>query len=72
MTMTVDARYKSGKLVFAEPLPIPDNASVRVTIQTNDAELDAERAAWLKISAEKLARAWEDPADDVFNELLTK
>lgn len=28
--------------------------------------------AWLKLSEESLTKAWGDPGDDVFNELLKK
>jgi hypothetical protein len=33
---------------------------------------DEERQAWLKASEETLTRAWDNSADDVFNELLDK
>lgn len=66
MITTVDAIYEDGKLVLRQPLPLPEHAHVRMTIDS-----DLEREAWLKLSEESLARAW-DNADDVFNELLQK
>jgi hypothetical protein len=58
-----------GKLVLAEPLP--ENSRVLVTIE--DAALPAsERAAWLSLSEQSLLKAWDNPDDDVFNELLSK
>jgi hypothetical protein len=48
-------------------LPLPEHAHVRVTIDS-----DLEREAWLNLSAESLKKAWEDPAADIFNELLQK
>lgn len=68
MTTTLDAIYKNGKLVLPRLLPVRDNSTVRVTIETGD----VERKAWLKASAESLKKVWDNEADDVFNELLTK
>jgi hypothetical protein len=45
---------------------------VRVVIETGDLASDADRAAWLKLSEQSLAAAWDNPEDDVFNELLPK
>ena len=67
MTTTVDAIYEDGKLLLPRPLLLPERSHVRVTIES-----DVEREAWLKLSEESLRRVWENPADDVFNELLTK
>lgn len=69
MTRVTEAIYQNGVLRLPEPLPLPENTPVTVTIQSQG--LDREREAWLRVSEEKLAEAWED-ADDVFNELLTK
>ena len=67
MTTTLEAIYENGKLVLPQPLPLPEKAHVHVTIET-----DSERAAWLELSQQSLMRAWDNPADDVFNELLKK
>ncbi|MDQ3118099.1 MAG: DUF104 domain-containing protein, partial [Verrucomicrobiota bacterium] len=61
MTTTVEARYHDGKLILPEPLPLPDNARVRVVIETGDLASDADRAAWLKLSEQSLAAAWDNP-----------
>ena len=51
MSTTVEAIYISGKLVLQQPLPLKEQAHVRVTIQADEADLsDDERAAWLKVS----------------------
>lgn len=68
MSTTVEATYEDGKLVRAEPLPLPEKSHVRVTIETPD----LEREMWLKLSEEALTKVWDNPADDVFNELLQK
>ena len=68
MTTTVEAIYEGGKLILLRPLSLPEKSQVRVTIETSD----SEREAWLKLSEESLRQAWDNDADDVFNELLKK
>lgn len=70
MTTTVKAIYEKGILRLPELLPLPEKASVVVTIQSPETSADADRAAWLKLSEEALTKTWENPGDDVFNELL--
>ena len=67
MTTTVEAIYEHGKLLLPAPLSLPEKSRVRVTIES-----DPDRAAWLRLSEESLAKAWDNDADDVFNELLKK
>jgi predicted DNA-binding antitoxin AbrB/MazE fold protein len=67
MITTVDAIYEDGKLVLQEPLPLPEHAHVRVTIDS-----DFEREAWLRLSEESLKKIWDNDADDIFNDLLEK
>jgi predicted DNA-binding antitoxin AbrB/MazE fold protein len=73
MTTTVEAIYENGTLKLPCALPLEEKAQVIVTIQTK-AEFNErdEREAWLKKSELNLAKAWDNPADDVFNELLDK
>ena len=68
MSATVEAVYDGGKLLLEQPLPLPDKARVRVTIEF-EALSDVERAAWLKLSEASLMKAWDNADDDVFNEL---
>ncbi len=72
MTTTVEAIYENGALKLSGPLPLPDQTHVMVTIRTADATADQERAAWLKLSEASLTKAWDNPDDDVFNELLQR
>ncbi|HZF01267.1 MAG TPA: antitoxin AF2212-like protein [Methylomirabilota bacterium] len=67
MTTTVEAIYEHGKLLLPKPLSLPEKSHVRVTIES-----DVEREAWLKLSEESLRKTWDNNADDVFNELLSK
>ena len=68
MTTTVDAIYENGKLVLPKPLSLPEKSRVRVTIESND----TEREAWLRLSEESLTKTWNNDADDIFNDLLSK
>ncbi|MGD0815981.1 MAG: antitoxin family protein [Verrucomicrobiota bacterium] len=68
MTTTVDAIYENGRIILPRPLSLPENAHVRVTIEVGD----IEREAWLKFSEQSLLKTWDNPGDDVFNELLSK
>jgi hypothetical protein len=43
-----------------------------VTIETQMPGSNTERAAWLEISEKSLMKAWDNSADDIFNELLKK
>jgi len=73
MSITMEAIYENGKLMLSQPLPLPEKAHVRVTIEAEDAGMsDHERAAWLKLSEQSLMKAWAGANDDVFNELLKK
>jgi predicted DNA-binding antitoxin AbrB/MazE fold protein len=70
MTTTVEAIYEDGVLRLPVRLPLPEKARVKVTIQGPTADEEPERSAWLKLSQESLAKTWDNPEDDVFNELL--
>jgi len=44
-----------------------------VTVQSEGVpDSDSERAAWLKQSEQALIKTWDNPDDDIFNELLEK
>jgi hypothetical protein len=43
-----------------------------VTIETQLPNSDPERAAWLELSEHFLMKTWNNPDDDIFNELLSK
>jgi len=70
MSTTLEAIYEDGLLRLARPLPLPSRSRVTVTVETP--EEDTERQHWLAASEAALRKTWENPADDVFNELLTK
>ena len=70
MSTTLEAIYEDGLLRLAQPLPLPIHSRVMVTIETP--EEDAERQHWLTVSEAGLRKTWDNPADDVFNDLLKK
>jgi predicted DNA-binding antitoxin AbrB/MazE fold protein len=73
MTTTVEAIYEDGVLKLPRKLPLPEKVHVKVTIDSGTAVCeDIERSAWLKLSEEALTAAWENPDDNVFNELLQR
>jgi predicted DNA-binding antitoxin AbrB/MazE fold protein len=73
MTTTVEAVYENGTLKLPGVLPLPEKAHVLVTIRTDtEPSLDSERVTWLKLSEETLRKTWDNPDDEVFNELLQK
>lgn len=73
MTTTVEAVYQNGTLKLSSLVALPENSHVLVTIQTEaECSMDRERAAWLRRSEETLRETWDNPDDEVFNELLQK
>lgn len=68
MSTTLEAIYEHGTLVLPAPLPLPEKTHVRVTIES----ADSDREAWLEQSEAVLMETWDNAADDVFNDLLTK
>ncbi len=70
MTTAVDAVYEDGVLRPLQPLSLPEHTHVRVSVETLPE--DSDRAAWLAQSESRLREVWDNEADDVFNELLTR
>ena len=74
MSTTVDAIYEDGKLLLQHPLPLANKTRLRVTLDTenNPAVSEVEREAWSRLSEQGLMKVWDNPDDDVFNDLLKK
>lgn len=58
--------------VLAGLLALPEHARVRVMVQSDATAPDPERTEWAFASQAALLKTWDNPADDVFNKLLTK
>jgi len=69
MIATLEDIYEQGVLRLASPLPLPEHAHVRVTVQSDATAPDSERAEWASASQAALMKTWDNSADDVFNEL---
>lgn len=61
MTTTVEAIYENGKLVLRQPLPLPENTHVRVTIETGR-----------ELSEQELAKCYDDADWAVFENHCAK
>jgi predicted DNA-binding antitoxin AbrB/MazE fold protein len=73
MTTMVEAIYENGVLKLLRPLPLEEKSKVFVLIQSSTPTSAADdRTAWLRLSEESLNKTWDNPADDVFNELLDR
>jgi hypothetical protein len=74
MPTTVDAIYEDGKLLLQHPLPLANKTRLRVTVETqnNSPSLEPAREAWLNSSEVSLMKVWNNPDDDIFNDLLAK
>ena len=70
MTTAVEAIYEGGLLRLLQPLALPEYTHVRLSVETLPD--DPERAAWLAQSERRLHEIWDNDADDVYNELLTR
>ena len=65
MLNTVRAVIRDGRVEFTEKVDVPEGPELLVTILSGD---DAE--FWLKVSESSLAPIWDNPADDIYAELL--
>ncbi|MBI2058860.1 MAG: antitoxin family protein [Nitrospirae bacterium] len=71
MKRKTEAVYENGTLKLAEPLPFAEQARVYVTVEDSPKEMnDDERKIWLRESEQSLTQVWDNPDDDVYNELL--
>ncbi|HAB18488.1 MAG TPA: DUF104 domain-containing protein [Verrucomicrobiota bacterium] len=70
MLPAVDAIYEHGNLRLLQPLPLPENTHVRVAVEL--LADDSERKEWLEQSQRRLLAVWDNSADDVYNELLSR
>jgi predicted DNA-binding antitoxin AbrB/MazE fold protein len=70
VTTAIDAVYEGGLLRPLQPLSLPEHAQVRISVET--LPIDAERTEWLNQSERRLLEVWDNDADDVYNELLTR
>jgi hypothetical protein len=63
--VTLKAHYDGKHICLDEPIDLPANAELMVTVLPDAGEsIEAERTAWLKFSQENFARAYGDDEPD--------
>lgn len=67
MLKTLWATVKAGKIELMESIELPEGAKVLVTLLP-----DAETDFWLQTSQVSLDTIWDNPEDDVYDQLLEK
>lgn len=73
MIKTVEATYENGVSRLLEPLALPENTRVMVTIVAEFVgSEDTDRTFWLQASERALSQGWDNSQDDVFNGLLSR
>jgi hypothetical protein len=67
MLNTIYAMVHDGKIELAEPIDLPEGATVLVTLLPAEDE-----TFWFAASQTSLDSVWNNPEDDVYAELLKK
>lgn len=67
MLNTARGIVREGKIDLLEPVKLPEGSQVLVTILPKQ---DEERFFWLNASIPSLQQTWDNPEDEVYNELL--
>ena len=70
MKVAIRAVYEGGKLRPLEPLELPENAVVQISVETG--QEDPERREWLHHGQRSLMAVWDNESDDVYYALLTR
>jgi hypothetical protein len=68
MQNSARAVMHDGKIEFLDEIAIPEGARLVVSIVAN--EEDEDRAFWLAASQSALDKIWNNPDDDVYEQLL--
>ena len=64
MLNTIKAVVREGKIELLEKVDIPEGTEVLVTILDDDAQF------WFGASPPSLAAEWDNPEDDIYEQLL--
>ena len=64
MLNTIRAVVREGKIELLEKVDIPEGTEVLVTILAADAQF------WLGASQPSLAAVWDNPEDDIYEQVL--
>ena len=66
MQERIRAIVSQGKIEPLQELQVPDGTEVLITILPNDGDF------WLSASGRSIDAVWDNPADDVYADLLEK
>lgn len=70
MLQTVKAiMKKDNRVEFLEPVDIPDNTTVLVTLLKEE---DEEGLFWMLAGSESLKEVWDNKEDDIYGQLLKR
>ena len=70
---SVEAVLENGWLKLVQPLKLDEHSRIgAIVAPLEERTNDAIRSVWLQQSEMKLNEVWDNPEDDVFNELLSK
>jgi hypothetical protein len=67
MLNTARAIIKQGRVELLNPIEIPEGTEVLVTFNVPD-----DKDFWLGVSQSALDKIWNNPADDIYEQLLTR
>ena len=67
MLKTVRGIVREGKIDLLEPVNLPESSQVLVTILPQQ---DEEQLFWFNASIPSLQQIWDNPEDEVYNELI--
>ncbi|MGZ8219466.1 hypothetical protein [Methylomagnum sp.] len=67
MLNTARAIIKQGRVELLNPVEIPEGTEVLVTFNVPD-----DKDFWLGVSQSALDKIWNNPADDIYEQLLTR
>ena len=68
--IALQAVYEGGNLRLLEPLELAEHTVVQVSLEIG--QDDMERRAWLDQGQWSLMSVWDNEADDIYNDLLTR
>jgi hypothetical protein len=62
---TIRAIVRSGKIEFLDPVDVPEGTEVLVIVPAS-----ADNKFWLAVSERSLETIWDNPEDNVYEQLL--
>ncbi len=70
MLTTIRAVVKEGKIELLEHFEVSEGMNLLVTVLPNELESDTNQDFWLEGSKLALKAVWDNPRDDIYDQLL--